>query len=57
MYWCESLARFPRCMGNGWKGLWRAYKRSNVDFSPNRGCAKGTKEGSTSTHNHPPMSR
>jgi hypothetical protein len=50
------LARFLSCMRDGWKGLWKAYRWSDVDFNPNGGHAKGMKEGSTSTNNHPPIS-
>ena len=57
MYLSKSLARFPRYMGDDWKRLWRAYRWSNIDFSPKRGRAKGMKEWSTSTNNHPSMSR
>jgi hypothetical protein len=44
-------------MRDSWKRLWRAYRWSDVDFSPNGGRSKGTKERSTSTNNHSPMSR
>jgi len=57
VYSCESLARFLRCVRNSWNRLWEAYRKSNVDFRPKKGHAKGLKKESIRTHNHPSMSR
>ena len=52
MYSSKSLARCPRCVGNGWKKALKAYKMSNDDFSSKGGHAKGVKKTSTNTHNY-----